>query len=142
MMDVMTIERMVFTDKSTIGDIRFDGVLFCKCLELSCRKANPEGKMAILPGRYQVVITKSPKFGYFTPELLDVPSRSGIRIHTANFPEQLEGCIAPGFRSDTDAIYDSKAAYNKVFAELEKRLAKGAVYVSVIGGGQHVSETV
>lgn len=45
----------------------------------------------------------------FLWEILDVPKRSGIRIHTANFVRQLKGCIAPGlelFDIDGDGTID------------------------------------
>ena len=40
----------------------------------------------------------------FTYEVMDVPQRAGIRIHSANFTRQLLGCIALGdLLKDLDA---------------------------------------
>lgn len=33
---------------------------------------------------------------YYTYEIIGVPNRSGVRIHSANYVNQLEGCIALG----------------------------------------------
>ena len=44
-------------------------------------------------GTYPVERTWSPKFKKFLPELIDVPDRSGIRIHRGSLPEHSRGCI-------------------------------------------------
>ena len=44
-------------------------------------------------GNYKVERTWSPKFKKFLPELLDVPNRSGIRIHRGTLPDHSKGCI-------------------------------------------------
>ena len=54
----------------------------------------------------------------YTPEILGVTGRSGLRIHVANYTRQLEGCIAPGYTLvdlDKDGKIDisqSTAAYD------------------------------
>ena len=47
----------------------------------------------IPPGTYPVEVTWSPKFKKFLPEIMDVPDRSGIRIHMGSKPEHSKGCI-------------------------------------------------
>ena len=44
-------------------------------------------------GTYQVERTWSPKFKKFLPELIDVPNRSGVRIHRGTLPDHSRGCI-------------------------------------------------
>ena len=44
-------------------------------------------------GTYKVERTWSPKFRKFLPELLEVPERTGIRIHRGTIPEHSKGCI-------------------------------------------------
>ena len=44
-------------------------------------------------GSYKVERTWSPKFRKFLPELLEVPERTGIRIHRGTLPEHSKGCI-------------------------------------------------
>lgn len=40
--------------------------------------------------------TKSPRMKRYTYEITNVPKRSGIRIHSGNFPYQFLGCIGLG----------------------------------------------
>ena len=42
---------------------------------------------------YKVQVTRSPKFRKLLPILLQVPNRSGIRIHKGTKPEHSKGCI-------------------------------------------------
>lgn len=44
-------------------------------------------------GTYKVDYTWSPKFKKPLPELMNVPNRSGIRIHRGTLPEHSQGCI-------------------------------------------------
>lgn len=138
--DTFLLDRLVFTDLSTIGNFLIDGDIFCKTLELSCRKANAEGKMAITPGRYELAINKEittdkeKKFGFTIIQVLNVPNRTNIEIHPANWATELKGCIAPGMRSDIDAVYDSRNAFFKLKDETLKRLGFGKVYIQICGG--------
>ena len=47
-------------------------------------------------GEYECHREKSARFGRVLYELHDVPGRSELKIHPANKPEQLQGCIALG----------------------------------------------
>ena len=42
---------------------------------------------------YKTQVTNSPKFGKLLPELVQVPGRTGIRIHYGTKPEHSKGCI-------------------------------------------------
>lgn len=42
---------------------------------------------------YKTQMTISPKFGKLMPELVQVPGRTGIRIHFGTQPEHSKGCI-------------------------------------------------
>lgn len=53
------------------------------------------GKTAIPLGRWPMRLDFSPRFKRELPHIL-VPTHEGVRIHGANRPEQLEGCIAVG----------------------------------------------
>jgi len=50
----------------------------------------------ITAGTYEVQITHSPRFGKKLPLLMNVPGRTGIRIHTGTKPEHSQGCILVG----------------------------------------------
>lgn len=87
-----------------LNDFQSLGVLYCisngqlfiaKTLELP-QKGNQPKISCIPPGVYQCRYTLSPSFKKHTYEILDVPGRSGIRIHSANYATQLLGCIALG----------------------------------------------
>lgn len=80
----------------------------------------------VAPGRYQVTFDMSPRLQYVTPHLA-VPDRdlaaggdAGIRIHKANEPVQLEGCIAPGRVLDGDAVDYSDAAFQELMLLTDK----------------------
>ena len=51
----------------------------------------------IIPaGTYEVRLTYSPRFKKYLPLLMNVPGRTGIRIHTGSKPEHSKGCILVG----------------------------------------------
>ena len=91
------------TKKETTGILTASnaGASFaCKTVERPW--LNNANSISCIPkGTYQVRWTLSPKFMKYTYQVMDVPGRSGIRIHSANFYSQLEGCIALG-----DALVD------------------------------------
>jgi hypothetical protein len=63
-------------------------------------------KKSIPAGIYNVTFQMSKKFKRMTPHI-DVPHRTFIEIHNANYPSQLEGCIAVGDKIDGDAVNNS-----------------------------------
>lgn len=73
----------------------------------------------IIPGgTYEVTYTNSVKFSGRAPyknykgvPLLNVPGRTGIRIHIGNFPFDVEGCIAIGLGAASKSISFSRDAY-------------------------------
>ena len=76
---------------------------------------------SIPSGTYDVSFDYSPKFNQIMPHI-KVPSRdeaaggdAGIRIHWANYPGQLEGCIAVGDNQEPDAVDHSIITFNKLF---------------------------
>jgi hypothetical protein len=77
---------------------------------------------SIPAGIYDLGIDYSPHFNRLMPHIR-VPDRdkaanggdAGIRIHWANYPSQLEGCIAVGDKEEPDAVDDSIATFNQLF---------------------------
>ncbi len=67
----------------------------CCTLELPWLN-NLQNHSCIPPGKYDCRLSMSAKFGRETFEILNVPKRAGIRIHKANYFDQLSGCIAIG----------------------------------------------
>lgn len=79
---------------------------------------------SIEPGIYDLNFTYSPHFNRTMPHIF-VPDRdhlaggdAGIRIHWANFPAQLEGCIAVGTAIDGDSIDESLIPFNQLYSIL------------------------
>ena len=64
-------------------------------VELPWRHNRPN--VSCIPlGVYPVIWTWSPRFERMMYLVTQVPGRSGIRLHVANWPRNLEGCIGPG----------------------------------------------
>lgn len=57
---------------------------------------NAQGTSCIPAGTYNVRATQSARFGRLMYLVEAVPNRAGIRIHPANMPSELQGCIALG----------------------------------------------
>ena len=77
-------------------------------------------------GPYKVILTRSPELSllfkrdFVTPEVLNIPGRSSIRIHPANWPKQLLGCTAPGTADkETCAVWNSQAAFARILSMCE-----------------------
>ena len=96
------LKRNNFTTHETLGSLAIPELNFsCDTLELAWR--DNENDVSCIPaGTYVCKWTRSNRlskikgFDVFTYEVLDVPLRAGIRIHSANFFYSLLGCIALG----------------------------------------------
>ena len=76
------------------GTLSFSSKMICRSIELPW-KDNLRGQSCIPEGRYELIPRSSQKYGECI-ELLEVPNRSGILIHPANYAlTELRGCIAP-----------------------------------------------
>lgn len=110
------IYRFLETPRSIIGRLLVDGQQLGNSLEPA--RVNPvhADHPCIPVGEYQVRLTLSPHFGYVTPELLDVPGRSNIRIHRGNKPEDSEGCTLVGLSIGpaADWINQSELAFDRL----------------------------
>ena len=102
------------------------GVLTLDCNPFTCVTLENLAK-AIPAGIYEVDFNYSPHFNRVMPRII-VPSRdalaggdAGIRIHWANFPAQLEGCIAVGTAVDGDSIDQSLVPFNQLYAILNQQ---------------------
>ena len=114
----LIVSRTSKTSDGIRGNLIIDGLLNEVTLE------NLEHSFPA--GTYEVVIDHSPRMGYYTPHI-KIPVRdaaaggdAGIRLHKANWPFQLEGCIAVGTKAEADAIDDSKDAFGKLMTIVAK----------------------
>lgn len=67
----------------------------CFTLELPWHGNKPRTS-CVPAGKYPLKLEWSPAFGRDLWELKNVPGRSEVKIHPANYTAQLRGCIAPG----------------------------------------------
>jgi hypothetical protein len=97
-MDVL-LERFAYSPDGTFGRI-VAGKFECRTVERPwC--GNAVGESCIPEGRYTMRKRASPVVertsGYEQGwEVCDVPERTYIMIHVANWPDDVEGCIGPG----------------------------------------------
>jgi hypothetical protein len=114
----LKLERTWCGAKCTIGTLYLDGVAECFTLEDVVRPGGVKvyGETAIPPGAFNVVVTKSQRF----QRDLD-----GIRIHPGNDAADTDGCILVGRTKGVDFVGESRAAFNVLFAKIQKALAAG-----------------
>jgi hypothetical protein len=86
---------------------------------------------AIPYGRYEIIISLSPRFGVEMPELLSVKGFTGIRIHPGNYPRDTDGCILPGQGRGPGEVYHSQRAYRQFLPVLREALSHGPCFVEI-----------
>lgn len=124
---MLTVTRRPARADAVIGELGIDGVYQCFTLE--------RASTLIPAGTYPVKLTVSSRAGrgqLWTPDsdkrllLIDeVQGRSGIRIHAANTPEQLEGCTAVGFGCRETTVTQSRLALEAVMTIVTAELMAG-----------------
>lgn len=118
----LVLERDVYTGTSTTGQLYVDSQLECYTLE---RSESDPTHPCIPEGEYEVLLVPpGPRlaalFDYkLYPEVQNVPGRSGIFIHPANWAYQLEGCIAPGKPRGENVVYNSRHAFEVLMTLLQ-----------------------
>ncbi len=86
--------RFSSTDKGVCGVLSFNGF---KCNTLERPWLNNKPMVSCIPvGIYKCVYTYSKKFPQGSFQLLDVPNRGGIRVHSGNYISHIQGCIMLG----------------------------------------------
>jgi hypothetical protein len=105
--NLLSIKRnpILETVDAHFGAMDFDGTLIGVTMERSA--------VAIPVGTYPGYKRDSARFGMRVVGI-DVPSRSDIECHPANFPPQLNGCIAIGEIKDGDALDNSRTAFDRM----------------------------
>ena len=128
----------------TIGSFYINDVKVCDTLEdtdrglssamplAEIRAKKVPGKTAIPTGRYQVVITYSPRFKRDMPLLCGVPGYEGVRIHAGNTPEDTEGCILPGENKVKGQVINSRATFARIMESLKFARDNGEqIYIEI-----------
>ena len=103
--------RTDYSDKYIMGYllvIRNDEIVFtARTLERPYLD-NRKNVSAVMSGTYTIVEEYSPAFKENLFELKGTPDRSEIKIHVANFPHELMGCIAIGDYSGPGVLKNSR----------------------------------
>lgn len=124
---LIELERFAYSPDGTFGRLRLGGLELWTCERPW--KANAPFESCIPEGVYDLQLRPSPLIDRITKgeyrrgwEVCDVPGRSHILIHPANWPDELEGCIAPGLRyavlNGKNAVASSLPAFRKLMAAI------------------------
>lgn len=139
----LKLQRKIFTDTSTIGELFIDGVFECYTLEDKDRGLTDAmsvteienrkvyGATAIPIGKYEVVLSYSERFKQVMPLLLNVKGFDGIRCHAGNYAENTLGCLLLGQTKGKDFIGQSKVAYQKFLAKLKKVSKTEKIFITI-----------
>ena len=122
----LVLTRDIFTDSSTVGSLFLKDQFQCYTLEDRQREIPgvPVGEWkvpketAIPHGRYEVKLLLSPRFGFVTPHLIDVPGFTEIEMHPGNTNKDTEGCILVGTQREVDVVTNSRIAFTALMAKL------------------------
>ena len=138
----LTLKRIALRPTYTIGKLYIDDVYFCDTIEDTVRDINKNGKFdngekkihsktAIPYGIYEIKWTYSPRFKKYTPQLMNVPSFEGIRIHAGNTSADTEGCLILGENKQVGKVLNSRATINKFYPIINKACSKGKVTIEI-----------
>ena len=138
----ITLKRIALKQTYTIGKLYIDDVYFCDTLEDTVRDLNKSGKFdngeqnikgktPIPYGVYEIKWTYSPRFKKYTPQLMNVPSFEGIRIHSGNTNASTSGCLLLGENKKVGMVLNSKATIAKFYPIIKDACAKGKVTIEI-----------
>lgn len=138
------VKRIARKAGYTIGRMSLNGVYFCDTIEDTDRWLKStmsveevlykkrKGVTAIPTGKYDVILTFSPRFKRVLPLLLNVKGFEGIRIHPGNNAEDTEGCLLVGENKEKGKVLNSRATFERLMAILlgcEKRKEKVTITI-------------
>lgn len=138
----LTLKRIALRPTYTIGKLYIDDVYFCDTIEDTVRDLNKNGKFdngekkihsktAIPYGTYEIKWTYSPRFKKYTPQLMNVPSFEGIRIHAGNTSADTEGCLILGKNKQVGKVLNSRATINKFYQIIKEACSNGKVTIEI-----------
>ena len=126
----LTLKRIALRQTYTIGKLYIDGVYFCDTIEDKVVDVDKSGKFegnekkvygesAIPYGIYKVIVTLSPRFKRFLPEIINVPNFDFIRIHAGNTAKDSHGCIIVGQNKEVGKVLNSRFYEQKLVGMLK-----------------------
>ena len=140
----LNVKRIARKDGYTIGRLFINNEYFCDTLEDTDRGLKDtmqvneilakkvKAQTAIPTGKYDVILTFSPRFKRVLPLLLNVPGYQYIRVHNGNRPDSTEGCLLVGENKIKGQIVNSRATLEKlmsVLLECEKKKEKVTIII-------------
>jgi hypothetical protein len=138
------VNRIARKDGYTIGRMSLNGEYFCDTLEDTDRGLSNsmqeseilakkvKGQTAIPTGKYDVILTFSPRFKRVLPLLLSVKGYEGVRVHAGNTNKDTEGCLLVGENKAKGQVINSRATLEKLMSVLldcEKRKEKVTILI-------------
>lgn len=138
------VNRIARKDGYTIGRLFINNEYFCDTLEDTDRGLKDtmqvneilakkvKAQTAIPTGKYDVILTFSPRFKRVLPLLLNVPGYQYIRVHNGNRPDSTEGCLLVGENKAKGQVINSRATLEKLMSillECEKRKEKVTILI-------------
>ena len=138
------VKRIARKERYTIGNMYVDDTYFCDTLEDADRgladtmeideilENKLKGITAIPTGKYDVILSFSPRFKRVLPLLLNVKGFEGIRIHSGNTAEDTEGCLLVGENKEKGKVLNSRVTFERLMAIIlscEKRKEKVTITI-------------
>lgn len=115
----LTVQRGSRIGTAILGKMLVDGQLECPTAELV--------GVEIPVGTYPVTLSESIHLKRLLPLLDNVPGRTGIRIHSINKVEELEGCVGVGQKRTSDAQgfeYPARPAEDSLVKKIQAALSR------------------
>lgn len=95
-MKKVIVTRKETGESGTFGELVIEGTPF-RCVTVERPWEDNQNEVSCIPaGTYPLHLEYSARFKKNLWEVKNVPKRSEVKIHNANFATQLEGCIAVG----------------------------------------------
>jgi hypothetical protein len=124
----LKLERKIFNENSTEGNLYVNGKWFCHVIEDKVRAEpgqwKPElkvyAKTAIPYGTYPVRVTWSNRFKRKLTGIFNVPDFEGIRIHNGTTERSSAGCPIISYKAVKGSVINDKAAMNDLCNMVEK----------------------
>lgn len=140
----LNVKRIARKDGYTIGRLFINNEYFCDTLEDTDRGLKDtmqvneilakkvKAQTAIPTGKYDVILTFSPRFKRVLPLLLSVKGYEGVRVHAGNTNKDTEGCLLIGENKAKGQVLNSRATLEKLMSILldcEKRKEKVTILI-------------
>lgn len=140
----LNVRRIARKDGYTIGRLFINNEYFCDTLEDTDRGLKDtmqvneilakkvKAQTAIPTGKYDVILTFSPRFKRVLPLLLSVKGYEGVRVHAGNTNKDTEGCLLVGENKVKGQVLNSRATLEKLMSillECEKRKEKVTILI-------------